>query len=389
MKKVKISDIGQIVTGNTPSKKNEKFYNSPDIIFTKPNDISSGNEVTNINSGKSFISEEARSKTRIVPKGSVLVTCIGIIGKIGIVEKSEIALNQQINAIIPDEKTCSRYLAYLLLYNKKRLTAIANAPVVPIINKTQFSNFEVDFHDNLTTQQKISNTLDLAAGLVAKRKEQLAEMDRLVQSAYAKSIRSNPVNAIFISDVVKKISTGKSYASEEDGNYKVLKTSAVSYGHFDGRQYKNLPPEYIPPSEHFVRKGDILVSRMNTNELVGAAAYVWEEHDNLTLPDRLWKLHLKDNVNPIFLWKTMQESYFKNLVRNNASGTSGSMKNISQKDFLSLKIMLPDIVVQQKIAAIVKEIESQKKVMRQSLTEMEKNFNTLMQRAFKGELFPE
>ena len=149
-----IKELGEIITGNTPSKKIEGFWNSEDICFIKP-DIIADNGITEIYESNECISEEARQKARVVLKDAILVTCIGSIGKIGITADGEYAFNQQINAIIPNEKVNSKYLAYNLLFNKPRLIAIANAPVVPIINKSQFGDFFVSIEENIDKQVEI------------------------------------------------------------------------------------------------------------------------------------------------------------------------------------------------------------------------------------------
>ena len=106
----RLGDVGKIITGNTPNTSDEKNYESNDICFIKPSDISDS-EVTRLSSSEFHISEYARKKARILPPRSVLVTCIGIIGKVAI-NAIECAFNQQINAIIPDESKCtSEYLA--------------------------------------------------------------------------------------------------------------------------------------------------------------------------------------------------------------------------------------------------------------------------------------
>ena len=129
----KLKDLGVISTGNTPSKSNEAFYDSDDIGFVKP-DVLLDCSITEAIKVTEYISENARLKARIMKDGAVFVTCIGSIGKVG-VSDGEYAFNQQINAIQPNEKVSSKYLAYCMLYNRKALQAIANAPVVPIINK--------------------------------------------------------------------------------------------------------------------------------------------------------------------------------------------------------------------------------------------------------------
>ena len=143
--KRKLSEIGRIFTGNTPSMKEPSYYESNDIPFIKPSDLNESG-VTNIEGVEAYISEKARPVARIIPPNAVLVTCIGTIGKIGI-NSRESCCNQQINFVVPNDGINSLYLAYCLTFFKSTLQNIANAPVVPIINKTQFSELEVPVFD--------------------------------------------------------------------------------------------------------------------------------------------------------------------------------------------------------------------------------------------------
>lgn len=136
-----LSEIGQILTGTTPSIKKTEYYDSNDIMFFKPGDIAEEN-VTYLNSSINYISENAKSVARIFPKGSVLVTCIGIIGKIGITN-FEGSCNQQINVIVPNQDANSEFLAYSLYIIRNKIQEAANAPVVPILNKSDFSKLEL------------------------------------------------------------------------------------------------------------------------------------------------------------------------------------------------------------------------------------------------------
>ena len=137
----KLLDLGHIFTGNTPSMKVPEYYESRDIPFIKPGDIDEDG-VTQIREVDSYVSENARNVARIIPSGSVLVTCIGTIGKIGIV-MMECCCNQQINYVVPNKDLHPVYLAHCLCFFKNKLIEMSNAPVVPIINKTQFSALEI------------------------------------------------------------------------------------------------------------------------------------------------------------------------------------------------------------------------------------------------------
>lgn len=177
--KVRIRDIGEIYTGNTPSKKNILYWNSDDIGFVKP-DIIADDAIIRINKEKckEFISFCAIDKARIVPKNSVFVTCIGSIGKIGI-SKDRLAFNQQINAIVPNKNIDKEYLAYALYANKKKLQNIANAPVVPIINKTQFNDFELNIEFDTNKQYQITETLNIISTILDKMNKELELLDEL------------------------------------------------------------------------------------------------------------------------------------------------------------------------------------------------------------------
>lgn len=135
-----LKQLGLVITGNTPSTKDVKNYASEDVCFFKPSDICK-DSVSFLKKSEFHISSYAFEKSRKLPKGSVLTTCIGIVGKVGILTDSA-TCNQQINAIIP-ENVESPWLAYAVFLQKKLMEEIANAPVVPIINKGDFSRIQV------------------------------------------------------------------------------------------------------------------------------------------------------------------------------------------------------------------------------------------------------
>ena len=178
----KLGEIGKIITGNTPKTSDGNNYSQKDIKFIKPSDVLE-NEVTELSHAEAYISEYARGKARIVPAGSILVTCIGIIGKVGIAV-DECAFNQQINAVIPDNAKClPRYLAYAISNEKNKLQDKSNAAVVPIINKTQFSDMEISL-SSLNKQQYIVNILDKISCVMVSRRQQLQTLDDLVKSRF-------------------------------------------------------------------------------------------------------------------------------------------------------------------------------------------------------------
>ena len=151
-----------------------------------------------------------------------------------------------------------------------------------------------------------------------------------------------------LEDLVSKIETGTSVNSIDDvnstidSNHKfVLKTSAICDGVFIETECKKVVPEDYNRTSCSVESGTLLVSRMNTPKLVGACAVCYKSLPNVYLPDRLWKVSVKATVDPRWLNYILNSAQYKNLIQERAGGTSNSMKNISQKDFLGLPISPP------------------------------------------------
>ena len=225
----RLGDIGKIITGNTPKTSESDNYSSNDIAFIKPSDIPE-NEIAILSDAEFYISESAREKARILPSGSILITCIGIIGKVAITD-IECAFNQQINAIIPYMDKCNpQYVAYSIQYLKPQLQTIANAAVVPILNKSQFSDIEIPLPP-LDEQRRIAAVLDKVSGLIAKRRAQLDKLDELVKARFVEMFgepKQNPMKwpVVGITEVIGgKVSNGffaKRDAYCDDGNVQVL-----------------------------------------------------------------------------------------------------------------------------------------------------------------------
>lgn len=102
---------------------------------------------------------------------------------------------------------------------------------------------------------------------------------------------------------------------------------------------------------------------MNTAELTGAAAYVWNVPENVYIPDRLWKAVLKEKCNPIFVWQMLIQPSTKRQIQKECSGTSGSMKNISKAGMLGIRVKKVNIDMQNEFANFVKQIDKSKFVL--------------------------
>ena len=209
---------------------------------------------------------------------------------------------------------------------------------------------------NIKKQQEIVSILDKLQSIITHLRTQHEKLDLLVKDRFVEMF-GDVESIVPLSFYINSLSAGKSLASEDESKNKVLKTGAVSYNYFDSSQVKNLPNEYTPLKEHRVNDGDVIISRMNTAELVGAAAYVWKAPANTFLPDRLWKANLNKEANPIFVWQLLIQQTTKNEMKKIASGTSGSMKNISKSGLLGIKVIKVALDAQTQFADFVKQVD--------------------------------
>ncbi|HEC2172935.1 TPA: restriction endonuclease subunit S [Staphylococcus delphini] len=145
-----ISNIGEVVTGNTPSKKEEKYWRSNEYVWVTPTDITNKKDI--YQSGV-YLSQKGYEKARKLPKNTLLITCIASIGKNAIL-RTQGACNQQINGIIPFKEFDIDYLYYAFEDISKLMKKVAGKTATQIVNKKTFENLSLDIPTTLE-QQKI------------------------------------------------------------------------------------------------------------------------------------------------------------------------------------------------------------------------------------------
>lgn len=245
----------------------------------------------------------------------------------------------------------------------------------------------------LAEQRRIAAILDQAETLRAQRRAAIAQLDSLGQAIFLEMF-GDPIalGGATVADFVKGFESGKSLAADDEDDttsrYRVLKVSAVTSLTYRPGESKALPPNYVPPPSHFVRPGDLLFSRANTSDLIGATAFVDSTPPDLLLPDKLWRFvwHDEPRALPHYVAYLFRQPKFRAEIARRASGTSGSMKNISQEKVLSIKVALPAIAAQEVFARRIQAIEALKSTQRSALARLDELFASLQHRAFRGEL---
>lgn len=191
-----------------------------------------------------------------------------------------------------------------------------------------------------------------------------------------------------INELIKNLESGVSVNGDDAlfklGDIGVLKVSAVTYGIFNPLAAKKIRLNEIERAKTNPAKGQIIISRSNTEALVGASAYIEKDYPNLYLPDKLWQTVPEKNSNMKWLSYVLASNRVRYALSNLATGTSGSMKNITKGELLNLKILIPPLEEQEKIAAILSTWDKAINITEKMIANSQEQKKALMQQLLTG-----
>ena len=175
--KCKLGDYGKVVTGNTPPTKDIENYENGTYLWASPADLGT---IKSITETKTMLSAQGFSKTRTLPKGSVLVTCIGsTIGKAGMATK-EMSTNQQINSIVVNDNNDNEFVYYAIQSAFPRYLSSIAVQAVPIISKSAFEILPNN-RPYLQEQKKIGKFLSLLDERITTQNKIIDKLQSLIK----------------------------------------------------------------------------------------------------------------------------------------------------------------------------------------------------------------
>jgi type I restriction enzyme S subunit len=310
---------------------------------------------------------------------------VALVDLAGVCSADMYALDVDRNLAIPE------YVAYVLRSQDflDYATSLSNRANIPKLNREQLVRYDLHLPP-LPEQRRIAAILHHADALRAKRRQVLMHLDELTQSIFYDMFGDPDAateNVPF--GEVATLAGGRNLVGDDsaaDSEYRVLKISAVTTGRFKPDESKPLPPGYVPPKEHLVRQGDLLMSRANTTDLVGAVAYVTSTPPNLALPDKVWRFVWTSGAEPTFWHALLSSPAIRRRISRLASGTGGSMKNVAKA---KLQVMpVPNIKLDRQLqfADRSAHIEAERVLLQRALTADDELLYSLQSRAFGGDL---
>ena len=221
--KCKLGDYGKVVTGNTPPTKDIENYENGTYLWASPADLGT---IKSITETKTMLSAQGFSKTRTLPKGSVLVTCIGsTIGKAGMATK-EMSTNQQINSIVVNDNNDNEFVYYAIQSAFPRYLSSIAVQAVPIISKSAFELLPNN-RPYLQEQKKIGKFLSMLDERIATQNKIIDKLQSLIKGIAQKIVHSNKPNVCLSECLEFKTSTLQESDVCEHGVYPVYGANGI------------------------------------------------------------------------------------------------------------------------------------------------------------------
>ncbi|MBF0259363.1 MAG: restriction endonuclease subunit S [Desulfamplus sp.] len=379
----KLGDILTITSGGTPSRQKNEYYDNGQVPWVKTGDL----KKKYIDGEVEKITELALkdSSAKLFPPQTVLFALYGAtIGACSIL-RIEAATNQACAAFLPNEKIVPEFLFYYLQTRKQDLIRQGQGGAQPNISGAILKRYPIPLPP-LETQKRIVELLDRAQGLIDKRKEQIALMDDLIQSLFYEMF-GDPVTNPKGWEVKKLCSLGSLKRGKSKhrprnapellgGIYPLVQTGDIANAGLYLKTYSQTYSELGLAQSKLWNRGTLCVT------IAANIAKTAILDFDACFPDSVVAFLPSKDVDNMYvqLWF----GFLQKIIEANAP--ESAQKNINLQILSDLDIPVPPIDLQTQFAERVQKIEAQKEAMNASLKELEENFQSIMQRAFKGEL---
>ena len=210
--------------------------------------------------------------------------------------------------------------------------------------------------------------LDAAAAQVATVQQRLETWRRLTLDRLVRELASGTTK---LSSLIERVEAGRSFGGSAApaglDEWGIIKVSAMTWGAFDAHENKAVPADRVDPRFE-IRPGDVLVSRANTTEYVGAPVLVVATRPRLLLSDKSLRLVPRPGIDRSWLATVLGVRSTRRQVSRLATGTKDSMRNISQSSLLSVEVPLASEQQQREVVDRAAAIQDRAKQLNAELS---------------------
>ncbi|MDB8791050.1 restriction endonuclease subunit S [Romboutsia sp. 1001216sp1] len=382
-KKVKLGEIADIKSGGTPSRSKNEYWNNGDIPWIKISDI----KEKYINNSEEFITQEGldNSSTKLFSKGTILFTIFATLGEVGILNM-DATTNQAIAGINVNEEIVNKeYLYYFLRSLKETIERNGRGVAQKNINLSILRDYEV-LLPSLEEQEKIVSILERAEDAISKREESNRLLGEYLKSVFVDMFGDPVINPKgWDKKKLKDAGTlerGKSKHRPRNapellgGIYPLIQTGDIANSGMYLSEYTQTYSELGLKQSKMWNKGTLAIT------IAANIAKTAILNIDACFPDSVVGFIPNEytNVEFVCLWM----SFLQEMLERTAP--ESAQKNINLKILGDLDIIVPPIELQEEFTHIVHTVEFMKKKQINSSEELNDLFNSLMQRAFNGEL---
>ncbi|PBF82564.1 type I restriction endonuclease subunit S [Clostridioides difficile] len=389
MEYIKLNELCYINIGKTPSRNTSDYWGSGNRWLS----ISDLKEKY-ISKSKEEITDLAVEKAnmKLVPKNTVVMSFKLSIGRVAIL-KEDMFTNEAIAnfQIKNNELITSEYLYYAL--RTLNFNNTDRAVMGATLNKSKLNDIKIPYF-TICIQNKMVEVLNKAQELINKRKEQIEALDELVKSRFIEMF-GEPINNTKKFDMkkIKEISIylkrGVSPKYVEQSNIKVINQKCIYWRNLKVENCKYYDENLKEKIEDiFLKQNDILINSTGTGTLgrcvkfnkIDNSEYIADSH--VTVLRSISNNLNSDYFAALFEFTNIQDTLYRKCVNGSTNQIELSVSKLGE-----YLIMVPPIEFQNQFSEFVKQVDKLKLKIETNLKELEDNFNSLMQKAFKGELF--
>lgn len=350
---VKLSDIGEVVGGATPSTKNPDNYDG-NIAWITPKDLAGYNRVY-ISKGERNITEMGfkSCSTKILPKNSVLFSSRAPIGYVAISE-NDLCTNQGFKSIIPNNKIDYKFLYYLLKHNKNYIASKGSGSTFKEVSGSVMKGIELSIPKNIHDQKKISKILFDIDKKIELNNEINNNLFELLKSGFKSKFYNKKEKDSYLADFISGTIGGDWGKDNPEGNNntKVYCVRGADIPNMEYGNKGNAPIRYILEKNYKSKKLDpnniiIEISGGSPTQSTGRTAYITQSildmYDSPLLCTNFCRaIETKNEILAPFVYMNLKLMYEDNIFFNWENGTTG-IKNLALNDMLSnIEVKKPD-----------------------------------------------
>ena len=353
----KLGDYGKVVTGNTPPTKDVENYENGTFLWASPADLGT---IKSISETKTMLSAKGFSKTRALPKDSVLVTCIGsTIGKMGMATK-EMSTNQQINSIVVNDNSDNEFVYYAIQSAFPRYLSSIAVQAVPIISKSAFELLP-NQRPCLQEQKKIGKMLSLLDERIATQNKIIDKLQSLIKGISSRIFASIQGIEYRMGDIVT-ITNGNSNVQDA-----VTQSKDGLYPFFDRSDDIKYLPTFLYDKEAIIYPGE------------GTEFMPRYFKGKFALHQRCYAIFdFNEIINARFLYfylKTRNSYFVKNAV-------GSTVPSLRLDTFQKLKVIIPSKKIQHSVSLCLSSMEQKCNVEKNFLHKLLKQKQYLLRQMF-------